>query len=60
LNQGVNLQNKAKQRGTIGHRETCVIHDPELIEKARQIGADEEKSAADELLRTLAKMPPHP
>jgi hypothetical protein len=32
----------------IGHRETCVIHTPELIEKARQLGADEEQPAADE------------
>lgn len=36
--------------------------DPEqsklFIEKAREIGADEEKSAAGELLGRLAKMPP--
>jgi hypothetical protein len=31
-----------------------------FIEKAREIGADEEKSAADELLGRLAKMPPQP
>jgi len=29
-----------------------------FIEKAREIGADEEKSAAGELLGRLAKMPP--
>jgi hypothetical protein len=29
-----------------------------FIETAREIGADEEKSAADELLGRLAKMPP--
>jgi hypothetical protein len=38
--------------------------DPEqsrlFIEKAREIGADEEGSAADELLDALAKMPPKP
>src|SRR5437868_6533432 len=38
--------------------------DPEqsklFIEKAREIGADEEKSVADELLGRLAKMPPEP
>jgi len=32
----------------------------EFIKKAREIGADEEKSAADELLERLAKMPPAP
>lgn len=31
-----------------------------FIEKAREIGADEEKSAADELVRSLAKQPPKP
>jgi hypothetical protein len=31
-----------------------------LIKKAREIGADEEKSAAGELLGRLAKMPPQP
>jgi len=31
-----------------------------FIKKAREIGADEEKSAADELLGRLAKMPPQP
>ncbi|MGH7840177.1 MAG: hypothetical protein ACREQT_01485 [Candidatus Binataceae bacterium] len=31
-----------------------------FIEKAREIGADEEKSAADELLGQLAKMPRQP
>jgi hypothetical protein len=31
-----------------------------FIEKAREIGADEEKSGADELLGRLAKMPPEP
>jgi hypothetical protein len=30
------------------------------IENAREIGADEEKSGAGELLRRLAKMPPQP
>ena len=38
--------------------------DPEqsklFIEKAREIGADEEKSAPDELIGRLAKMPPQP
>jgi hypothetical protein len=32
----------------------------EFIRKAREIGADEEESAADELLGRLAKMPPEP
>lgn len=31
-----------------------------FIEKAREIGADDEKSAADDLLGQLAKMPPEP
>ncbi len=31
-----------------------------FIEKAREIGADGEKSAADELIGRLAKMPPQP
>jgi hypothetical protein len=32
----------------------------DFIEKAREIGADEEKSSADELLGRLARMPPEP
>jgi hypothetical protein len=31
-----------------------------FLEKAREIGADEEKSASDDLLRQLAKKPPEP
>jgi hypothetical protein len=31
-----------------------------FIEKAREVGADEEKSAADDLLKKLHKMPPTP
>jgi hypothetical protein len=31
-----------------------------FIKKAREIGADEEKSEADELLKRLHKMPPAP
>ena len=31
-----------------------------FIEKAREIGADVDRSASDELLRRLAKMPPQP
>jgi hypothetical protein len=31
-----------------------------FIEKAREIGADEEKSVADELIGKLAKLPPQP
>jgi hypothetical protein len=31
-----------------------------FVEKAREIGADEDKSAADELLARLAKTPPEP
>jgi hypothetical protein len=31
-----------------------------FIEKAREIGADEEKSAADALMGRLAKTPPDP
>ena len=31
-----------------------------FIEKAREIGADEEKSAADDLMGRLAKTPPKP
>jgi hypothetical protein len=31
-----------------------------FIEKAREIGADEDKSAADEVMRRLAKRPPEP
>lgn len=38
--------------------------DPEqsraFIEKAREIGADEDRSAADDLLGKLAKRPPEP
>ena len=41
------------------------IHDDKeqsrlFIEKARDIGADEEKSKADELIGQLAKKPPEP
>jgi hypothetical protein len=32
----------------------------EFIKKAREIGADEEKSAADILMGQLAKLPPEP
>jgi hypothetical protein len=32
----------------------------EFIKKARRIGADEDKSAADELLKRLAGKPPAP
>jgi hypothetical protein len=39
-------------------------HDKEqsktFIEKAREIGADEGKSAADALIRGMAKLPPGP
>jgi hypothetical protein len=46
------------------HRKGTYKDDPEqsrlFIEKAREIGADEEKSAADELIGRLAKMPPEP
>jgi hypothetical protein len=31
-----------------------------FIEKAREIGADEDKSAADKLIKRLAKTPPEP
>ena len=31
-----------------------------FVEKAREIGADEEKSAADALMARLAKTPPEP
>jgi hypothetical protein len=31
-----------------------------FIEKAREIGADEEHSEADKLIRQLAKKPPEP
>lgn len=31
-----------------------------FIEKAREIGADEKKSGADELIGQLAKKPPEP
>jgi hypothetical protein len=31
-----------------------------FIKKAREIGADEQRSAADELLGKLAKTPPEP
>jgi hypothetical protein len=31
-----------------------------FIEKAREIGADEDKSAVDELMKRLAKKPPEP
>jgi hypothetical protein len=38
--------------------------DPEqsrlFIKKAREIGADEERSRADELIKRLAKKPPEP
>jgi hypothetical protein len=32
----------------------------DFIKKAREIGADEENSAADELMKRLAKTPPEP
>jgi hypothetical protein len=57
-----------KQQG-LGKRRSAGTKKPKLdakeqsklfIEKAREIGADEEKSAADELLGRLAKMPPEP
>lgn len=32
----------------------------EFIKKAREVGADEEKSAADALMGQLAKLPPKP
>jgi hypothetical protein len=31
-----------------------------FIKKAREIGADEERSASDELIEQLAKKPPEP
>jgi hypothetical protein len=31
-----------------------------FIEKAREIGADEDKSVADDVIGNLAKMPPEP
>jgi hypothetical protein len=31
-----------------------------FVEKAREIGADEDKSAADDLMGKLAKVPPEP
>jgi hypothetical protein len=31
-----------------------------FIEKAREIGSDEESSAADDLMQRLTKMPPQP
>jgi hypothetical protein len=31
-----------------------------FIDKAREIGADEDKSASDELMSRLAKTPPEP
>lgn len=31
-----------------------------FIEKAREIGADDENSTADELMRRMAKRPPQP
>jgi hypothetical protein len=31
-----------------------------FIQKAREVGADEKRSSADELLGKLAKMPPEP
>jgi hypothetical protein len=31
-----------------------------FIKKAREIGADEDKSAADELMKRLASKPPQP
>jgi hypothetical protein len=40
------------------------LDDPEqskaFIEKAREIGADEKRSAADKLMERLAKTPPEP
>jgi len=31
-----------------------------FVEKAREIGADEKRSRADDLIRSLAKKPPEP
>jgi hypothetical protein len=46
------------------HSEPKKIDDDEqsrlFIEKAREIGADEEKSGADELMGRLANIPPEP
>jgi hypothetical protein len=45
-------------------RSSATRDDPEqsrlFIEKAREIGADEGKSASDELIGKLAKKPPEP
>jgi len=42
------------------HREDDKKQSRLFLEKAREVGADEEKSAADELLAQLAKKPPEP
>lgn len=45
-------------------KKSATKDDPEqskaFIEKAREIGADEKRSAADKLMERLAKMPPKP
>ena len=64
-----NFQRKPRKNSISNPRKRASrsIRDPDdrdqskaFIEKAREIGADEEKSAAGELLGGLAKMPPEP
>jgi hypothetical protein len=45
---------------TRGRKETMSAQHKKFIEKAREIAADEESSAADALLARLAKRPPEP
>jgi hypothetical protein len=61
-------QHKTKEKSTASRRQPCTPlgrpDDPEqsraFIEKAREIGADDRRSAADKLMGKLAKMKPEP
>jgi hypothetical protein len=48
------------KKATTAYRKDDKEQSKLFIEKAREIGADEDKSAADELMKRLAKKPPEP
>jgi hypothetical protein len=58
----ISKRNLSKKSRGQNQRRTLSPDDKEqsklFIEKAREVGADEEKSAADELIGHLAKKPP--
>jgi hypothetical protein len=51
---------KNHQRGRVPSTATDKEQSRAFIKKAREIEADEERSASDELLGQLAKKPPEP